>query len=780
MGLRETIGFALVLLVAPAGAVFSQAPAPGGRAVAGTVVDTEARATIGGVHVRLLARSADVRPAQPDAGLPVRRETLSGADGRFRLLAVPAGRYRLVIELDGFQPFEYPGDVVVTGDADPPALLVSYPLRMTAEVQARAEAIVPDEPAAGSTMTTVAGRAVVVAPGALEDVMRAFQMRPGVAASQDDRNDMLVRGGGAIENATRVDGFDIPNPSHFGAQGGSGGGFSFIAPWLIDRAVLRAGGFPVEFGERASSVLDLTLKGGAKDRLRGQVGASVGGAMGQAEGPLNGQRGSWLASARRSFLDLVLVRGGDTAIPHYSDVIGRVEYALSPVHRIELLALGAVDDVVVNPNKPTDSLEDNQASALVGVSLHSQWSPATVSDLYVSYTRASIDGVMHGKSVDQGTDRSKEVELRARGELSRRVGGDGRAMVGLAMKQAHLRFDLAAKSFVTEYNLVREPVNAHFPYAFTDLAGYAELRLPTFARLQLTPGIRIDRKGTTDRLYASPRVNVAFRASERVRLTGAAGVYRQDIPYIWIGSDVRNASLDPVRSVQVLAGVSTRLPGLGELIVEGFDKRYSGYVVDPLEWWHVLVDAAADFESPFVGRLQADGTLHARGIDTSIGRRLHDRVVMNASYSWWRVTQSTRTWPPVFGSGRPGDYDIRNQVRLEIAYDKLGTWRAGAQFRYASGRPYTPYDVRYSIAKGSGRYSIASFNGSSYPPYHRLDVRLDRTFAIGRTSLVVYGELENVYNRDNVLVYEWNKASRQARPVYQWGRLPIAGIRWEF
>jgi protein involved in polysaccharide export with SLBB domain len=214
--------------------------------------------------------------------------------------------------------------------------------------------------------------------------------------------------------------------------------------------------------------------------------------------------------------------------------------------------------------------------------------------------------------------------------------------------------------------------------------------------------------------------------------------------------------------------------------VEGFDKRYSGYVVDPLEWWHVLVDAAADFESPFVGRLQADGTLHARGIDTSIGRRLHDRVVMNASYSWWRVTQSTRTWPPVFGSGRPGDYDIRNQVRLEIAYEKPGTWRAGAQFRYASGRPYTPYDVRYSIANGSGRYSIASFNGSSYPPYHRLDVRLDRTFAIGRTSLVVYGELENVYNRDNVLVYEWNKASRQARPVYQWGRLPVAGIRWEF
>ena len=37
-----------------------------------------------------------------------------------------------------------------------------------------------------------------------------------------------------------------------------------------------------------------------------------------------------------------------------------------------------------------------------------------------------------------------------------------------------------------------------------------------------------------------------------------------------------------------------------------------------------------------------------------------------------------------------------------------------------------------------------------------------------------------LYDRDNVLVYEWNRTTRQARPVYQWGRLPVAGIRWEF
>ena len=77
-------------------------------------------------------------------------------------------------------------------------------------------------------------------------------------------------------------------------------------------------------------------------------------------------------------------------------------------------------------------------------------------------------------------------------------------------------------------------------------------------------------------------------------------------------------------------------------------------------------------------------------------------------------------------------------------------------------------------------YSLASFNASRYPPYHRLDVRVDRTFAIHGTALIACGEIENVYNRDNVLIYEWSRAGAQPRPGYQWSRLPVGGIRWEF
>ena len=427
--------------------------------------------------------------------------------------------------------------------------------------------------------------------------------------------------------------------------------------------------------------------------------------MGEAEGPLNGGQGSWLFSARRSFLDVVLTRGADSAIPHYADVVGRLEYALSPAHRVELLGVDAVDDVLVDSADPTHRLRDDQASALVGLSVRSQWTPRTSTAVFLGYTRMKIDaaGDEHG-----GVDRSTEIELRARGEVRHRLGADGEAAAGLAVKRADLRFDLDANGFRSPFNSYVAPVQSHFPYAFVDLAGYADLRLPIVARLQVTPGIRVDRQGTTNRIFASPRLNVEYRAREHLRLTGAVGVYRQSMTCIWIGSDVRNATLDPVRSLQTLAGLSARLPATVDLVVEAFDKRYTGYPVDSLEWWHALVDAAADFESPFVGLLRADGTVHARGVDTSVDKRLAGHVDVNASYS------------------------------------------------------------------------LASFNASRYPPYHRLDVRVDRTFAIHGTALIACGEIENVYNRDNVLIYEWSRAGAQPRPGYQWSRLPVGGIRWEF
>ena len=168
-----------------------------------------------------------------------------------------------------------------------------------------------------------------------------------MAATDDNRNDLLVRGAGPIETETRVDGFSVPNASHFAGQGGTSGGLSMIPPWLIGRATLEAGGFSVMFGERASSVVDLTLRGGNPARIAGAAAAGVGGGWAVVEGPLGRGRGTWLVSVRRSFLELVADSVIDDEIrPRYFDSVIKADVWLTARHSLGVLVMGGQDNVV--------------------------------------------------------------------------------------------------------------------------------------------------------------------------------------------------------------------------------------------------------------------------------------------------------------------------------------------------------------------------------------------------------------------------------------------------
>jgi hypothetical protein len=113
-------------------------------------------------------------------------------------------------------------------------------------------------------------------------------------------------------------------------------------------------------------------------------------------------------------------------------------------------------------------------------------------------------------------------------------------------------------------------------------------------------------------------------------------------------------------------------------------------------------------------------------------------------------------------------------------YRPAGSWSTGFRWRYASGRPYTPYDVKASVKAGRGVYDLARINTLNYPDYRRLDARVDKTFLAGRTSTMLYFEVDNLFDQDNVLVYNWSRAARAPKAVYQWGRTVIAGVRVEF
>jgi hypothetical protein len=754
-GAIGAIGLAFLLQAGPQDA--------GPCRLSGAVVDPVTRAGVADVHV-VVRHDGKVASS-----------TTTSPDGRFELLSLAPGAYLLTASAPGFAELSPVG---VNLGGTPCAAVVEIPFRLAMQTEARGAAPrLPDAtPIMNPAAPVLTGTAIATAPGALEDVFRAFQSQPGVAASQDNRNDLLVRGGGAIENQTRIDGFDMPNPNHFGAQGGTGGGLSMIPPWLIDVGTIEAGGFSASFGERMSSVVDISLRPARPDRLHGMFGFGVGGAMAEIERPFGDSRGSWVISARRSLLELTFQQQGSQIVPTYADALVRVERRVGDRHSFKFLGIGANDSVEIDDyDGGTDRIRGTEWVGLAGVRLDSTWSATTASTVVASIGTSEIDARSWNGTVVNGLDRGRDVEIRLRADIRRRHTWFGDVLAGVAVKAFTFDYELLAYGVWTPYSPAKENISARSRQSFADVAGYIESTVPLSGRGRVSAGVRVDSWGASAITTGSPRVKADYLLGSRARLVGHWGVYRQAVPYIWMASAPQNVSLVPIGSTQGGGGVDFEVRQWIHVGIEGFDKHYSNYPVDRLAPGHVLVDAAAEFESPFVGELTSGGRVHAGGVDTVVSARLGSPLHAVANYSYWRVSQMglDNVW-------RRAQHEVRHQARLELNYAHPGSWATSLRWRYVSGHPYTPFSPTASLKAGRAVFDLTRINAVEYPPYHRLDVRADKTLTRGRTSTIVYFEVDNLYDHDNLLVYQWDRKLRAPKPTYQWGRTYVGGLRVEF
>jgi hypothetical protein len=173
---------------------------------------------------------------------------------------------------------------------------------------------------------TISQEAIKKLPGLAEpDVMRTIQMLPGVVASSDFSTKLYVRGGNADQNLILLDNAVIYSPSHlFGL-------FSAFAVDAIKEMEFYKGGFPPQFGNRLSSVLDIKQRSAKPGWLHGYTGVSLLSAKAGLEGTF--PKGSWNIHGRRTYIDKVTelmdsLNIIDMTLPYYFyDGQGYADYA---------------------------------------------------------------------------------------------------------------------------------------------------------------------------------------------------------------------------------------------------------------------------------------------------------------------------------------------------------------------------------------------------------------------------------------------------------------------
>lgn len=102
-----------------------------------------------------------------------------------------------------------------------------------------------------------------------KDVLKVLQLMPGVQKGTEGQTGLYVRGGGPDQNLIILDDAVVYNANHLF------GFFSVFNSDAIKSVELTKGGFPARYGGRLSSVVEMNMKEGSKDRLHGEGGVGL-------------------------------------------------------------------------------------------------------------------------------------------------------------------------------------------------------------------------------------------------------------------------------------------------------------------------------------------------------------------------------------------------------------------------------------------------------------------------------------------------------------------------
>jgi hypothetical protein len=597
-------------------------------------------------------------------------------------------------------------------------------------------------------------------PGGNQDISIVIQSLPGVASTPNFRNDIIIRGGGPNENKFYLDGIEIPTINHFATQGAGGGPVGLINVNFLREVDLYTGAFPINQSNALSSVMDLRLKEGRSDKLGGifQVGASEVGLT--LEGPL-GEKTTFLASARRSYLQFLFSLFELSFLPTYNDFQFKVKHKINDKNQITVLGLGAIDQFRLNLDA-NETLE--QQFQLQALPVNEQWN-YSIGAKYTHFGKRSFTNVILSRFMLNNTAEkyqdNDETSIKLLDYESQEI--ENKLRVENIFRSKNLRATTGFGFEEAKYNT--ETLDRQVPAGSPPIFYSSDLRIYKYSffgsatrsffeeRLSLTLGLRGDGNTFNDNManplnQLSPKVALSYNINSELSFNANYAIYHQLPPYTTLGfrntmGDLVNTDLKYIRSEHFVAGLTYYLPWSAKISVEGFYKRYSQYpfiLTDSIS----LANLGSDFG--VIGNRPA--------VSTSVGRSyglefLYQQKLYKGWFGTMAVTLVTSEFEDKNGVFIPSSWDNRYIVTL-TAGKKFGQkWEVGAQYQLLGGAPFTPGDVvNGSIVQVYDRVGrilpdYDRLNTQRFDAFNRLNFRITRKFYFDKFSLDIYFDVQN-------------------------------------
>jgi hypothetical protein len=714
------------------------------------------------------------------------RKCASSTEGKFVFENVPYGTYQVKVTSLGYESITKT-DVVVLSARPTQMVIDMMPLSYQTDVidvEARYFQKVSGESTSSFNLDFEEVRR---APGAVEDILRMVQILPGVAPGNDQRNDLIVRGGSPAENLTIIDGIEIPNVNHYPTTGSSSGPIGMINVKFISNVDFSTGGFSARYGDKLSSALNLTFREGYRKRFLSDINLSTAGFGGLFEGPLFTQKGSFMFSVRKSYLNLIKSAIRLAAVPDYWDFNFKSVYDINKDTKLSFVSIAGLDkisftgdDSKISDDNPYGKAQGHQEQFTAGFNLKNLFKKG-----YLQTVLANSSSFTFYDNLDIRTDKLKfrfdsyESDFNFKSELFYQLSKQSNIMIGAGARYIKFKNELFYNQDTTAFGYVIPEINQNAKTNYQKASAYAVYTLRLFKdKLHLNPGVRYDYfSGIENKSVVSPRFSASFELTPITTLNASTGIYYQSPDYLWITADDYNKNLKYIRAYHYVAGIEHLFSSDLRVSVEGYYKKYENYPVSLDVPTYVLISGGAD-NGPNIlfGKAVSEGYGYSRGIDVSIQKKLTGSGfygMVSYSFAESKVTA-------LVGGEKPGSFDYRHNLTVIAGYQLTNEWLIGMKLRYTTGRPYTPFDEAASTAIGRGISDFNNFNGSRFKDYNRLDLRVDKKWNLKGISIITYFELQNVFNVTNEYQYFWNEYKNKQGTIYQWAFLPVGGFSIQF
>ena len=692
----------------------------------------------------------------------------SDLDGNFIFTGIDPGFFRLEVRYVGFQT-TLSSEIQVQGNQtsfiDIPVPEASYEIK---EVVVRSNLNIKRIESPVSVLS-VGVQQIEKTAGANRDVSKVVQTLPGVGATDPNRNDLIVRGGGPSENVFYLDGVEIPIINHFATQGSSGGAVGIINPDFIREIDFYTGAFPANRPNALSSVMELKQKDGSSDRIHSKLSIGASDAAFTLDGPI-GEKSTFIVSARQSYLQLLFKLIGLPFLPTYNDFQVKYKYKIDKKNEITFIGLGAIDNMTLNTGLQ-DTGTEAQKYLLNYLPTYKQWN-YVVGAVYKHFGESYYDTWVLSRNMLRNNNFKYENNDESRPKISDYTSDEAenkirferlypdlpvKLMFGGGLKLAHYVNETNRKIFkdgqLTDLQYSTD-LNLLGYQAFVQASdSYLDERLRLSLGLS-TIGNNYNKNMSNPLNQLSPRLSVSYKLTEKLDLNSNFGRYAMQPAYTTLGYKYttggeyvnKNEKLKSIISNQAIVGFDYRPAEKLRFTLEGFYKQYMNY---PLSVTDGLSIASKGTDYGQVGDEEIISTGKGRAYGVEFLAKLIEWKQLNTSLTYTYFRSEFTDKNEVY---RPSSWDTRHMLNLISSYKFSGSWNVAARWRFIGGAPYSPIDM--TLSENKDAWSVTNqaivdyenFNSLRLKNSHQLDIRIDKEFYFKKWVLNLYTDIQNAYN----------------------------------